>query len=333
MQQISVKLDNADIRTALQQLFKSANVNYTLDQSVKGTVTASLTEMPFRTALDMILRTASTPLTYRMEHGIYSILPRDQELVEDSQAHPLIVQLHPNNAVATTIVQKLKALPQFGPASGVTYQVNTGDNSILATTTNPTQYREIEEAVRLLDIAPREVSMKAEFVLMTGKGSKNNKAVVSMLGRTSSEGTVKLQTTTTGKSNSDSPIIVSDGDYNLTLKPTVNGDGSIQVEAEVNYDITYRLPGESHFQHLRNKFTGSGRYLSGDTTVLSSIVLKSKDGKSQQSDAELLIFLTPTLLQPRAPKQPTSGGIPSDPTSKNASFQQRSPKTHRNPND
>ncbi|MCW3094709.1 MAG: antirepressor regulating drug resistance protein [Chthonomonadaceae bacterium] len=245
MRRISLELQDADIRVALQQIFNAAKVSYTVDPSVKGTVTASFSEIPLQTVLEMLLKYAPAPLTYRLENGVYSILPR-----------------------------------------------------------------EAEEAVALPNMPKREISMKAEFVLMAGKGNKTSKSVVSMLGRTASEGTVKLQTTTGGKTSPDAALVVSSGDYNMTLKPTVNGDGSIQVDADVTLDITYRLPGDTGFQHLHNKLAGSGRYLSGDTMVFSSTVLKSKDGKSQEGDAELLIFLTPTLVQPRASKQPASGNIP-----------------------
>jgi hypothetical protein len=75
---VSLNLENADIRYALKLLFQSVGVNYVLDQNVQGTVTVSLTDVSFRTALESILRgTASqTPLTYRAEGGVYQIAPK-----------------------------------------------------------------------------------------------------------------------------------------------------------------------------------------------------------------------------------------------------------------
>src|SRR5579871_2453651 len=242
-----------------------------------------------------------------------------------------MIQLHPSNTTAAAIVQKLKALPQFGPNTGVTYQVNPGDNSILVISPSEEQYRDLQQAVRLLDVSPREVSIRAEVVLLaTGKGDKNRKAVVAMQGRTASEGTIKLQTTTDGKPVAGSPVVFSAGDYNITLKPTINGDDSIQVEAEVNLDLTYRLSGDARTQHLRNKFTGSGRYVSGETMLLASALLKSQDGKSDSSAAELLIFLTPNLVQPRQPLPPAGNlpnAAPAKPNNKRESPQ--APPTHK----
>src|SRR5579872_1194924 len=78
---VTLNLENADIRYALKLLFQSVGANYTLDQNVQGTVTVSLTDVPFRTALESILRSAASanPLTYRVENGVYNIAPKAPE--------------------------------------------------------------------------------------------------------------------------------------------------------------------------------------------------------------------------------------------------------------
>src|SRR5262249_26441409 len=75
---VTLNLENAELRYALKLLFTSAGVNYTLDQAVQGTVTVSLTEVPFRTALESVLRStqSQSPLTYRVEDQIYIITPK-----------------------------------------------------------------------------------------------------------------------------------------------------------------------------------------------------------------------------------------------------------------
>ena len=64
---VTVKYDQADVRFVLKQLFDSVGVSYTLDPNVQGTVTVSLTDVPFTVALDNILRPLN--LTYRVENG------------------------------------------------------------------------------------------------------------------------------------------------------------------------------------------------------------------------------------------------------------------------
>src|SRR5437016_1763312 len=81
---VTLNLENADLRYALKLLFTSAGVNYVLDQNVQGTVTVSLTDVPFRTALESVLRSTQTtsPLTYRVEDKVYIIAPKVEQPAE-----------------------------------------------------------------------------------------------------------------------------------------------------------------------------------------------------------------------------------------------------------
>src|SRR5215831_4766374 len=81
---VSLNLENADLQYALKLLFTSAGVNYTLDQSVQGTVTVSLTDVPFKTALESVLRSTQSvsPFTYRVEGGVYTISPKIEQVVD-----------------------------------------------------------------------------------------------------------------------------------------------------------------------------------------------------------------------------------------------------------
>src|SRR5256885_15133770 len=79
---VTLNLENADLRYALKLLFTSAAVNYTLDQAVQGSVTVALTDVPFRTALESVLRSTQSqaPLTYRVEDQVYVITPKVEEV-------------------------------------------------------------------------------------------------------------------------------------------------------------------------------------------------------------------------------------------------------------
>src|SRR5437879_1449458 len=81
---ISLNLENADIRYALRLLFTSAGVNFNIDNAVQGSTTVSLTDVPFKTALESVLRSTSTtnPLTYRKEDNIYYVSPKVEPTVE-----------------------------------------------------------------------------------------------------------------------------------------------------------------------------------------------------------------------------------------------------------
>src|SRR6266496_729046 len=57
---VNLNLENADIKYALKLLFNSAGANFTLDPFVQGTVTVSLSDVLFKTALESILRSTNS---------------------------------------------------------------------------------------------------------------------------------------------------------------------------------------------------------------------------------------------------------------------------------
>lgn len=73
---ITLDLRDAPIRQALEQVFGSAKVDYTIDNNVQGFVTLKITDQPFENALRLIMRSASVPLTYTRESGVYIVRPR-----------------------------------------------------------------------------------------------------------------------------------------------------------------------------------------------------------------------------------------------------------------
>ncbi|HVK05810.1 MAG TPA: hypothetical protein VM490_20230, partial [Armatimonadaceae bacterium] len=73
---VTLDLRDAPIRSALEQLFNSAKVDFSMDNNVQGFVTLKVTEVPFETALKLIMRSATIPLTYTRENNIYIVRPR-----------------------------------------------------------------------------------------------------------------------------------------------------------------------------------------------------------------------------------------------------------------
>ncbi|MGE3127400.1 MAG: hypothetical protein AB7F50_03740 [Fimbriimonadaceae bacterium] len=73
----SLELEQADIRDAVKLLFKQVDGQYTISNEVQGTVTASFKSVPFQTALRGLLNQVNA--TYRIEGGIYNIIPRPSE--------------------------------------------------------------------------------------------------------------------------------------------------------------------------------------------------------------------------------------------------------------
>ncbi len=80
-QPIKLDLENADLYSALKLLFAQIKANYALDPSLRQlAVTVHLTNIPFRIALDTLLRSVASPvpLTYKVENGIYTVLEKKE---------------------------------------------------------------------------------------------------------------------------------------------------------------------------------------------------------------------------------------------------------------
>jgi hypothetical protein len=77
---IDLDLESTNLYYGLKLLFSQVKANFTIDESLKSlSVTAHLTQVPFRTALETLLKSTSTPLTYKVESGIYSVVPKVED--------------------------------------------------------------------------------------------------------------------------------------------------------------------------------------------------------------------------------------------------------------
>ena len=89
---VTVELRDAPVRDALVQIFTSAKVDYSIDPRVVGTVTLKVTDLPFESALKLILRSSPTPLTYSKDGGVYLVKPRVDTVAASVAASPAETQ-------------------------------------------------------------------------------------------------------------------------------------------------------------------------------------------------------------------------------------------------
>jgi len=104
----SLELEQADVREAIRALFKNVSVSYSIAPEVQGTVTVSLKNVTFETALQNVLRQIDS--TYRIEGGVYEIVKRAVTTAPVSAGSDT-----PSN-VRTSIVRRIRirsADPQF----------------------------------------------------------------------------------------------------------------------------------------------------------------------------------------------------------------------------
>lgn len=101
---VTLDFRNAPIREALEQLFRSAKADYSLDATVTGFITLSVIDQPFENALNLFINSASTPLKYTREGNVYIVKPL---VAPTSNTRPLMtrrfVPVVPTNSARLTI--------------------------------------------------------------------------------------------------------------------------------------------------------------------------------------------------------------------------------------
>ncbi len=154
---ISIDLENADILTVLRALSEYAGVNIVAGKDVKGTVTVRLHNVPWRQALDIILKASG--YAYREDPGVIrvdtadNLDKQDYDLPTSSKIYKL------EFANPDRMLSKITAmLSPKGKAN-----VDERTNSVVVTEVEPL-HGKIEQLVRLLDTPTPQVEIMAKVV-------------------------------------------------------------------------------------------------------------------------------------------------------------------------
>jgi hypothetical protein len=84
---ISLDMEQVDVREALRALFKSMNLSYAVAPEVQGLVTVNLHNVPLETALQNVLKQVKA--TYRVVGGVYEIVNREDPVFTKTDEPPL----------------------------------------------------------------------------------------------------------------------------------------------------------------------------------------------------------------------------------------------------
>ena len=81
---VSVDAEDATLASVLTTLMQSVGASYTLDNSLRAVrVTAHLHNLRLDTTLEVLLRSALPPYTYRYENGVYSFIPKAEPIAPE----------------------------------------------------------------------------------------------------------------------------------------------------------------------------------------------------------------------------------------------------------
>lgn len=98
---VSFDLQDAPVRSVLEAAFKQAGINnYLIDNNVVGFVTLKITEQPFESALKLVMRAASVPLTYSKENDVWIVKPRTLTPPSVSPSAPELPAVATRNAAS-----------------------------------------------------------------------------------------------------------------------------------------------------------------------------------------------------------------------------------------
>lgn len=101
---LTLNLKDADIKDTLQKFSELTNLNIVLDPDVRGTVTVSLTDIPWDQALELILKING--LGYVLEGNVMRIAST-RKLATEEAARQELLRAQENNRPTKTVIQKL----------------------------------------------------------------------------------------------------------------------------------------------------------------------------------------------------------------------------------
>ncbi len=199
-EKLSINFQNISVRAAIQVLADFTGKNFVISDTVKGSLTLRLKDVPWDQALDLILD--SKNLAMRSKGNVITIAPASEVAAKEkaaAQASKSVLELEPlsteliqiNYAKAGEVAELLKSIkavdtggagahPVFGPsATGEGAQVATDSNTLLSPRgqvtvderTNsilvqdvPSKIRQIRKLIAKIDRPVRQVMIETRIV-------------------------------------------------------------------------------------------------------------------------------------------------------------------------
>lgn len=208
-EKLSLNFQNIEARAALQVLADFTGLNFVVSDTVKGSLTLRLKDVPWDQALDLILD--SKNLAMRRKGNVVTVAPAPEVAAKEKanlEATKAVIELEPliseliqiNYAKAEDIASLLKSIkavttantqehPVFGSsATGATIEKSSSSNTLLSprgqvtvdARTNslliqdtPGKIREVRQLIAKLDQPVRQVMIEARLVEATDNFSKS----------------------------------------------------------------------------------------------------------------------------------------------------------------
>ncbi|HMM35124.1 MAG TPA: type IV pilus secretin PilQ, partial [Thermoanaerobaculia bacterium] len=173
---LTLNLKDADIKDTLQKFSELTNLNIVLDPDVRGTVTVSLTDIPWDQALELILKING--LGYVLEGNVMRIAATGK-LASEEAARQSLLKAQEANRPTRTVIQKL-SYASAGTAATTAKKVMSprGDifvddrSNLLIIKELPEYLPTVLDLVKSLDTPVPQVMIEARIVEATRTFSK-----------------------------------------------------------------------------------------------------------------------------------------------------------------
>ena len=179
-QKLSLNFQNIEVRSLLQVIADFTNFNIVTSDSVSGSVTLRLQDVPWDQALDIILQAKG--LGMRKSGNVLWVAPKDEIAAKeklDLESLAAVQSLEPlrtqsfqiNYAKAADIATQLSAVGGGGAAAASARLLSTRGSVIAEPRTNqifvtdiPSKLEQVQALIAKLDIAVRQVMIEARIV-------------------------------------------------------------------------------------------------------------------------------------------------------------------------
>ncbi len=173
---LTLNLKDADIKDTLQKFSELTNLNIVLDPDVRGTVTVSLTDIPWDQALELILKING--LGYVLEGNVMRIAATGK-LASEEAARQSLLKAQESNRPTRTVIQKL-SYASASVAAGTAKKVMSprGDifvddrSNLLIIKELPEYLPTVLDLIKSLDTPVPQVMIEARIVEATRTFSK-----------------------------------------------------------------------------------------------------------------------------------------------------------------
>lgn len=309
---LTLQVENISLAEALKLLFNQINIPYSFAAQDAAEMIKVDLKGSGRQVLETLLKSAKTPLTYRAENNTLIIEKRKGVSKEEEKANaPALLQL--DFASAKAVAAELGKMTAF---KGIDVQPLEQDNALTVTNASTRQLEILQDTVKLLDIQPISLIIKAELIVeLKGEGDKKIQTVLATTGITFSGKEVTLDLST----QSNSSVVTGSGELlqskgttlnqgvcRIVVMPRLNKDGLITLTSDGNIQLEIIVKGYVQPLKFERRFNSADRVRSGDTNTTLSSIVKVK-GEKDTIDANIILVLTATR-KPQLSKPPQNGG-------------------------